>query len=138
MLRGATEWIPDGQSGWEFGCNEDPKKKADKDYTARVKAIQPTERAGMHFVFVTPHAWDDKVKWRKGKEALGEWKSIRVYDASDIEQWLEQSLHAQRWLSEKIDISYDGVFSLEERWQAWASVTEPELSKDLYSITFAS
>lgn len=130
---GATQWIPDGQSGWEFGCNEDPKKKADKDYAARVKAIQPTERADMHFVFVTPHAWDGKEKWRKDKGALGEWKSVRVYDASDIEQWLEQSLHAQRWLSEKIGIPYDGVFSLEKRWQAWASVTEPELSKELFT-----
>ncbi len=130
---GATQWIPDGQSGWEFGCNEDPKRKADKDYAARVKAIQPTERAGMHFVFVTPQIWDGKEKWGKEKEALGEWKSVRVYDASDIEQWLEQSLHAQRWLSEKIGIPYDGVFSLEERWQAWASVTEPELSKELFA-----
>ncbi len=130
---GATQWIPDGQSGWEFGCNEDPKKKADKDYAARGKAIQPTERAGMHFVFVTPRAWDGKEKWRKDKGALGEWQSVRAYDASDIEQWLEQSLHTQRWLSEKIGIPSDGVFSLEERWQAWASVTEPELSKELFA-----
>ncbi|MEJ7606698.1 MAG: HigA family addiction module antitoxin [Bryobacteraceae bacterium] len=26
----ATPWIPIGKSGWEFGCNEDPKKKLTK------------------------------------------------------------------------------------------------------------
>jgi len=130
---GATQWIPIGQSGWEFGCNEDTRKKANKDYAARVKAIQVKERAKMHFVFVTPHGWDGKEKWRQEKEALGEWESVRVYDASDIEQWLEQSLHAQRWLAEKIGIPYDGVFSLEEQWHAWASVTEPELSRELFA-----
>jgi addiction module HigA family antidote len=129
----ATQWIPVGQSGWEFGCNEEPKKKADKDYAARVKAIPPNERAGMHFVFATPHSWDAKDKWRKEKEALGEWKSVRAYDASDIEQWLEQSLQAQRWLSEKLGMPYDGVYSLDERWHAFASVTDPELSKELFA-----
>lgn len=130
---GATQWIPDGLSGWEFGCNEDYKQKADKDFAARVKAIDRSERTKMHFRFVTPRIWRDKEKWRKDKESLGEWKSVRAHDASDIEQWLEQSLPAQRWLSEKIDIPYDGVYSLEGRWRAWASVTEPELSKALFT-----
>jgi hypothetical protein len=47
----ATPWIPLGSSGWEFGCNADPKKKADGDYEARVADIPPAERAGIDFVF---------------------------------------------------------------------------------------
>ena len=129
----ATPWIPIGQSGWEFGCNENPKQKADDDYAARVKAIPQNERQEMHFIFVTPRIWNGKDKWRKEKEARGEWKSVRAYDASNIEQWLEQSLHAQRWFSEKVGLPYDGVFSLDERWHAWASVTDPELSKELFA-----
>ena len=35
----ATPWIPHGKSGWEFGCNEDPKQKAEGDYSNRVAAI---------------------------------------------------------------------------------------------------
>jgi hypothetical protein len=129
----ATSWIPIGQSGWEFGCNEDPKQKADDDFAARVKAIKVGERKGMHFVFVTPRNWKAKDVWRKEKEALDKWKSVRVYDASDIEQWLEQSLQTQRWLSEIIGAPADGVYSLEERWHAWASVTDPELSKEIFA-----
>ena len=41
----ATPWIPHGKSGWEFGCNEDPREKAEGDYTNRVAAISAKERA---------------------------------------------------------------------------------------------
>jgi len=50
----ATPWVPIRKSGWEFGCNENPKKKADDDYAARVKAIPATERTELKFIFVTP------------------------------------------------------------------------------------
>ncbi len=132
---GATPWVPLGKSGWEFGCNEEPKQKAAGDYATRVKAIPATERAEMSFVFVTPRKWNGKDKWVKDKQALGDWKSVRALDASDIEQWLEQSLQAQRWLSERMGSPSDGVYSLEEQWRAWASVTDPELSQDLFATS---
>lgn len=129
----ATPWIPIGQSGWEFGTSEDPKQKADKDYAARMKSIPQNERAEMNLVFVTPRIWNGKDKWRKEKEALAEWKSVRAYDASDIEQWLEQSPQAQRWLFDQLGKPSDGVFSLEGRWHTWASVTDPQLSRELFA-----
>lgn len=129
----ATPWIPIGKSGWEFGCNEDPKKKAEKDYIARVTAIPAAERADLHLIFVTPRRWSGKSAWIKEKQALGDWKSVRAYDASDIEQWTEQSLQAQRWLSERMGYPAEGVYSLEEQWRAWASVTDPELPKELFA-----
>jgi addiction module HigA family antidote len=129
----ATPWIPIGKSGWEFGCNEDPKRKADGDYVARVKAIPATERSEMNFVFVTPRNWNGKAKWVKDKQVPGDWKSVRAYDASDLEQWLDQSLQAQGWLSEKMGSPSEGIHSLDDQWRAWASVTEPELSKELFT-----
>ncbi len=130
-----TPWMPHGKSGWEFGCNEDPKKKAEGDYTNRVAAISAKERAEIHFVFVTPRTWPGKDKWAKEKEALGEWKSVRAYDASNLEQWLEQSLHAQGWLAKQIGMPNEGVHTLEEYWHTWASVTEPELSKEIFALS---
>jgi addiction module HigA family antidote len=129
-----TPWIPHGKSGWEFGCNEHPKQKAEGDYTNRVAAISAKERAEINFVFVTPWSWPGKDKWTKEKQALGEWKSVRAYDASDLEQWLEQSLHAQGWLAMQIGIPNEGVHTLEEYWHIWASVTEPELSKEIFAL----
>ena len=34
-----TPWIPDGKSCWEFGCDVQPKRKADSDYTDRTKSV---------------------------------------------------------------------------------------------------
>ena len=105
----AMPWIPYGKSGWEFGCNEDPKKKAEGDYANRVAAVLPQERAEINFVFVTPRNWPGKQKWVKEKQALGEWRSVRAYDANDLEQWLEQSIPAQGWFAKQIDIPNEGV-----------------------------
>jgi addiction module HigA family antidote len=129
----ATPWIPPGQSGWEFGTDSEPRQKAERDYVARVTGIPSAERAEMHFVFVTPRKWNTKEKWLKEKQALGDWKSVRAYDTSDLEQWLEQSISAQGWLAEQMGSPDAGAHSLDQQWQAWASVTTPELPKELFT-----
>ena len=128
----ATPWIPLGKSGWEFGCNADPKRKAEGDYSARVNAIPARERAEITFIFVTPRRWDGKDDWAKEKDELGQWKLVKAYDASDLEQWLEQSIPAQGWIAEQMGSADHGAHSLDEQWQKWASVTEPELPKELF------
>jgi addiction module HigA family antidote len=129
----ATPWIPIGSSGWEFGCDKAVKQKADDDYAGRVKAIPPAERKDLNFVFVTPRDWSGKGNWLKDKQALGDWKSVRAYDSSDLEQWLEQSLQAQGWLSEIMGSPPPGVHSLDEQWRVWASATDPELPRELFA-----
>ncbi len=128
----ATPWVPLGKSGWEFGCNEEPKQKAEGDYAARVNAIPTPERTETNFVFVTPRTWKGKDNWAKEKQALGEWKSVRAYDASTLEQWLEQSIPAQGWMAEQMGRPDEGAHSLDEQWRTWASVTEPELPKAIF------
>ena len=129
----ATPWIPFGKSGWEFGTTADPKQKADGDYAARVAAIPAPERADLNFIFVTPRKWNAKDKWAQEKQALGEWQSVRAYDASDLEQWLEQSIPAQGWMAEQMGSTDAGAHSLDEQWHRWASVTEPELTVELFA-----
>jgi addiction module HigA family antidote len=129
----ATPWIPLGKSGWEFGCNEDPRQKAEGDYAARFGVIPAQERAELSFVFVTPRKWNAKHKWANEKQSLGEWKSVRAYDASDLEQWLEQSIPAQGWMAEQMGSPDAGAHSLDQQWHAWASVTDPELPKELFA-----
>lgn len=52
-----TPWIPSGKSGWEFGVNSNVKAKADGDFEKSVRAVKPSERANITFVFVTPRRW---------------------------------------------------------------------------------
>ena len=108
----ATAWVPEGRSGWEFGTNADPEKKANSDFAARVAAIPASERAELTYVFVTPRNWPGKARWEKEQNATRAWKAVRVLDASDLEQWLEASVPAQIWLGEKLGLPRDG-------WRTW-------------------
>lgn len=121
------------ESGWELGTHADPKQKAEGDYAARVAAIPAPERADLNFIFVTPRNWNAKDKWAQEKQALGEWRSVRAYDASDLAQWLEQSIPAQGWMAEQMGSADAGAHSLDEQWHRWASVTDPELPSELFA-----
>ncbi len=128
-----TPWIPLGQSGWEFGCNQSPSVKAEDDYLARLRSVKPDVRKAMTFVFVTPRRWIGKDDWAAAKRGLREWHDVRAYDVSDLEQWLEQSIPAQAWMAERLPVSDGDVQSLERCWKLWADVTTPNLSKELFS-----
>ena len=129
-----TPWIPKGKSGWELSTEKRIKRKADADYAARMASVPPEERAGYAFIFVTTHNWPGKgkVQWVSEKTALGHWREVRAYDASDLEQWAEHSATAQIWLAELLGVPVEGYWSLERCWQDWATVTEPRLSMKLF------
>jgi len=132
VAESATPWIPLGTSGWEFGVNHDINQKAEEDYRARTMAVGADVRAETTFVFVTPRNWQSKGTWVTAKRATAVWKDVRVYDASDLEQWLEDSLPAQAWMSERLPTGISSIQSLEACWKSWAGVTNPELSKVLF------
>ncbi len=131
--REASTWIPAGRSGWEFGVNEKIKAKADGDFYKSAKALKKEERAETAFVFVTPRRWAGKSKWVADAKASGLWKDVRVYDASDLEQWLEQSLPAQAWFASETNIPAQHVRSLDKCWIDWAHVSTPPLTGALFS-----
>lgn len=128
-----TPWVPAGYSGWEFGTNEEPKQKADGDFKKSVKALDKTERSRTTFLFVTPRRWAGKAAWVAVMQARGLWKDVRAYDASDIEQWLEQSLPAQAWFANETHMPTQHVRSLDQCWADWANVSSPPLTGALFS-----
>ena len=129
----ATPWIPRGQSGWEFGCEKNAQTKAEADYRARTHGIPGNERKSTTFIFVTPRNWPGKDTWANEKRARGEWKDVRAFDASDLEQWLEQSIPAQTRMREFQGAAAQEVTTLGQIWSEWAKVTEPELPKKLFA-----
>lgn len=128
-----TPWIPAGQTGWEFGVNEDVKSKADGDFIKSVKAYNTkAEREKITFVFVTPRRWPGKTDWVTDMKAKKQWKHVRAYDASDLEQWLEQSLAGQTWFANENERPSEGVRSLDKSWTDWADVAKPHLPGALF------
>jgi addiction module HigA family antidote len=128
-----TSWVPVGRSGWEFGVKEDPKAKAEGDFEKSVKAHGKKERAETTFIFVTPRRWPGKNTWVSAKQAKKLWKDVRAYDASDLEQWLEQSLSGQAWFANETDILAQHVRSLDKCWADWANVSKPPLIGELFA-----
>lgn len=128
-----TSWVPTGKSGWEFGTNDDVKTKADKDFEKSVKAQSKTDREELTFVFVTPRRWSGKAAWVARAKTKRLWKDVRVYDASDLEQWIEQSLPAQTWFANEIKLPSEHVRSLDKCWADWADVAVPALSGKLFN-----
>ena len=127
-----TPWIPNGKSGWECSCNDDSKRKANRDYVARIRSVPSAERKELTFVFVTPDNWSAKKAWAKEKAAQADWKDVRAYDASDLEQWLEESATTQIWFAEQFGRPVGGYRSIDECWSKWADNCNPALSPALF------
>ena len=125
-------WVPTGVSGWEFGINKNVKQKADKDY-AKSLNIPIFERKDTTFVFVTPRCWHAKNAWVKERKKEKNWKDVRAYDQSDLEQWLEQSIPGQAWLANELNLSSKGAYSLYARWEKWSADCDPPLINSLFT-----
>ncbi len=127
-------WVPAGGAGWEFGTNKDTREKADGDYAKSVRAMAAAaERLQTTFVFVTPRRWPSKVEWVKKKVAEKKWRDVRAYDASDLEQWIAQSVPAQAWLAGELGLPKQEVASLDDGWQAWCGAAKSNMPAALFN-----
>jgi hypothetical protein len=125
-------FVPDGFSVWEFGTNRAIKGKADADYNKRCNeplAINPAETT---FIFVTPRRWGNKDEWVEKRNAEGIWAEVRVYDADDLEQWLEIAPAVHSWLARLIGKFPEGALSLGDFWEEWRFSTSPPMSTELH------
>jgi addiction module HigA family antidote len=128
-----TPWVPFGRSGWEFGTTENIKKKANDDFEKSVKALDKKDRDETTFIFVTPRPWPGKTAWIAEAKAKRRWHDVRAYDASDLEQWLEQSIPGQVWFANETHIPAQGIRSLDKCWADWANICTPPLTEALFS-----
>ena len=133
----ATPWVPAGRSGWEFGVSQRPRDKADSDYQARLAMLTPAERAACTFVFVTPRNWSHKNEWATRMNVSGDWKAVRAYDASDLEQWLETAVAPRIWLAGKLRMPTTGFRTIEECWDHWAAACEPRMTAAVFAPSLA-
>ena len=131
--RTAMAWIPVGTSWWEFGTDQRPRRKAESDYAKRV-SLPPQDRMGCTFIFVTPRNWPGKGKWVQEKEASSDgWQAVRAYDASDLEQWLEEALATPLWFAEQcLGSPVEGIQTLDRYWRDWSQVSDPPMSRRIF------
>ncbi|WP_406227107.1 hypothetical protein ACI7YU_18735 [Pseudomonas siliginis] len=125
-------WVPSGTSCWEIGCDVAVDNKCKSDFLKRTQKTPRAARAVTTFVFVTPRRWLKKDLWAASERLKNEWAGIRVIDADDLEQWLEQFPAIALQFAEQIGLQGAGVESLERRWQQWSTKCRPAITPEAF------
>lgn len=121
-------FVPRGVSVWEVSRRKDVASKANEDYEKRTRKSLGENPAAATYIFVTLHVWNGKEAWANARVAAGPWKSVRVYDASDLAQWIELAPAVGAWLAREIGkLPSTGILSADEFWEDWVSSTEPQI-----------
>jgi hypothetical protein len=127
-----TEYIPKGLSLWELTTRKDIKTKAEEDYKKRKETPLVSNPSEATYIFVTLRVWSNKDKWVEEKKKEKFWRDVRVYDARDLEEWLEQAPAVGIWLAKHIGkYPEKNIRSLEDWWNEWSLATQPPLPPEL-------
>lgn len=123
-------WTPIGLSYWEFGTSKRPADKAKDDFKKRANALSAEEAAEATFVFITSRRWRGKAAWRQ--EALEEevWADVLVWDADDLEAWLETSATTTLWMGAQLGVAGFGIDDIEVYWGRWCRQSDPALTAE--------
>ena len=139
VTEAATLNIPAGKSIWEFGTDEDYKKKANSDFKKRTEEVSKADQAETTYVFISPWTWDSSDKtnkvedWVAARRAESSWKDIRYIDGSMLEIWLAQSPAVSAWHARNtLNISpVAGIRSTDEFWDHFSGQFGPRITAEV-------
>jgi len=121
----AYPFVPAGFTAWELGTGQDPRAKANDDYTKRTEdpvGVDPTQAT---FIFVTPRRWPARDAWIAEKRAEGKWKDVVAFDAESLAQWLEGAPGVAAWFGPVIGTVPADVRALEAECETYKAETKP-------------
>ena len=131
-----STFVNEGQSVWEFGTSSDSLKKINSDYKKRTENLQGIIPEETSFYLVIPKEW-------KYSESIPEWvsshrdcwKSVRVYDAPVVCDWLNSEPAVCAWFLEQFSEKHaDGFSTVQAAWNHFSNMTSPALSSTLFTI----
>ncbi|MFV9474157.1 hypothetical protein ACM5Q9_07045 [Advenella sp. RU8] len=122
-------WVPTGISYWELGTSKDPASKASSDFEKRQGQISTEEATKATFVFVTPRRWPGKNIWQEKARNRKVWENVLVWDADDLEAWLEAAPVTNLWLGMQLGIAGHGIDTVENYWQHWCNQSSPAATR---------
>ncbi len=132
---GSPPFVPEGRSYWEIGAGENPGAKATSDYNALTThgstAIPASTRMESTFIFVTPlsatRGWHStaQAKWIDVRKQRGDWKDVRVIDATKVIDWLRLYPAVEVWLAKTMRLPVQQIDTPEWHWGLLRSIGEP-------------
>lgn len=128
----ATDYIPQGVSVWEISARADIQNKANQDYDKRTSETDFSKQEKTTYIFVTPRIWVDKDEWASEKKSNDSWEDVKVYDARNIESWIELAPSVGSWIAKELGRSpRQDIISAIDYWDEWKNNTNPPLISDL-------
>ncbi|MCK4272627.1 hypothetical protein KAX22_08250, partial [bacterium] len=126
-----NEFVPKGQSAWEFGTDQKIKSKADKDYWKRSRNPKGVLKHKTAFVFATSRTFAKRDDWVLKKNQRTKWNQVMALNADNIEAWLDQCPPVHRWFARLIGKRPTGAWDLEQAWDNWRCATRPLCNEEL-------
>ncbi|MFA7434575.1 MAG: hypothetical protein WCZ72_12810 [Gemmobacter sp.] len=121
-------WVPNGVSYWELGTSKDPGSKANSDFEKRLEQISAAQAAQATFVFVTSRRWPGKGVWQEHARSREAWAEVLVWDADDLEAWLETAPATALWLGIQLGVAGHGIDAVENYWEHWSNQSSPAVT----------
>lgn len=127
---GNNKFLGDKPCNIEIGTDSDYIGKANKDIAKRV----PNSKE--NFVFFTPFRWNSrktsKPEWIKQNKEKYKWNDIKVIDASQLENWLEEDLITTKYLLKKMGMQSNYIYSIEEKEAEFSNKTKKNIKLDFF------
>jgi len=126
-------------SGWQcmgagrvqllgVGTSADPASKSRGDFQKRIDELSTEEAAQATFVFVISRRWRGKATWQAEARNQKVRADVLVWDADDLEAWLETSATTSLWMVSQVGIAGPGIDSIETYWDHWHRQSNPVLT----------
>lgn len=130
-----SPFIPFGKSVWELGATViNPTQKIKQDYKKRTNHTPMAQKQSSSFVLITPKSFKSTKKTDLLKFFTEQgWKSVKIYDAVDLEFWLSQCVATSIWLFEKFTNEKIDIKSFKNAYTEFMSKTTPELTTSLFT-----
>ena len=128
-----NRYVPTGRSVWEFGTNENTLQKINDDYQKRTQNPLGSKIEETSFCLVTPKVWAYPQTITAWEAEHTDWKQVKIYDASVLCDWIEQTPVVCAWLLEQFSDNHTIEFStLAHAWNLFAQKTSPAMSDSLF------
>lgn len=126
-------YIPDGASLWEFGTGQNAPAKIRSDFAKRLTTDIPPgwNQGDTTYIAVTLRNLGDRQNLEDELKQQSPWFDVKIYDASNMEQWIQLFPEVETWLQEEGVGAPPSVKTLEKVWREWSQVTVPPISTQL-------
>lgn len=125
--------VPKGQSFWEFGRSTNYFSKFKEDFEKRETQTKAEVKKRTIFIFVTPRKWSrpEKTSYLETIRVNSSWKDILIYDADNLELWLEQCPAVAIWLARELGLFTQEVISASTYWKDFTRLKEHTFDAEL-------